>query len=66
MIDTWLCAADRDLLLTWCAAQENVLGPIFAGGMTYACIRSNQPLTLPAAFIELTPAEGRAVLGDWA
>ena len=66
MIDTWLCTTDTDLLAAWCAAQDNVLGPVTAGGMAYACIRSDQELSLPAAFIQLMPLEGRAILGDWA
>lgn len=66
MIDTWLCADDVDLLTAWCAAQDNVLGPVMKGGMAYACVRSEQELVFPAAFITLTPLDGRAILGDWA
>jgi hypothetical protein len=66
MIDLWLFATDAELLAAWCAAQDNVLGPKVIRGLSYACVRLDHEPTLPAAFMQLTPTEGRAVLGDWA
>lgn len=66
MMDTWIVSGDALGLAALCADYPNVLGPTGRDGLWYACIRTLEPVALPAGCAPAEPETAVAILGVWA